>query len=113
MPNLPRQSRKRPTIESKRKQSTQWGTKVNHKEDQVFYNSKQWRALRLRYITRHPLCECDICVKSGLPKDGYVVDHITPRHEGGAPYDEANLQTMAESCHNRKSALERKANKKK
>ncbi len=63
------------------------------KEADPFYKRSAWLRLRAVVLRRDPLCPC------GAPAT--VVDHITPRDEGGAEYDEANLRSLCASCHAR------------
>lgn len=62
-----------------------------------FYHTAQWRAVRAAFLRRNPACaECS--------DPATVVDHIVPIRKGGHLVDEANLQAMCASCHNRKTA---------
>ena len=67
-----------------------------------FYKSKRWRSLRKLQLAEQPLCV--IC---GAPAK--VVDHIERIAEGGDRYDQANLQSMCDSCHNKKRSEESRA----
>ena len=69
-----------------------------------FYSGKRWRAHRLYYIQRHPLCK--ECKDNGVVKGGEVVDHIQPIRQGGDPYNELNLQTLCKVHHDKKSRQE-------
>ena len=71
-----------------------------------FYKSKVWRGLRASILQNEPLCR--ECKKKGLIVEAKVLDHITPIRMGGDRLDENNLQPMCHSCHNTKSAKERK-----
>ncbi len=79
------------------------------------YHLQRWKGpngTRLRILARdYYLCKCDDCKKLAIPmlapKIGGVVDHIKPVSQGGAFWDEDNLQAMNQSCHQRKSAKER------
>lgn len=71
------------------------------KERHDFYTSKRWRRLRQLQLNTEPLCrEC------GAP--GRVVDHIQQISRGGERYDQDNLQTLCDSCHNKKRLEESK-----
>jgi 5-methylcytosine-specific restriction protein A len=73
--------------------------------NQEFYNSSQWRRFAKVYKRMNPLCvECE---KNGIVTAVYVADHIKPINQGGERYDEANIQSLCETCHNRKSGSER------
>ena len=66
------------------------------------YN-RRWRKVRKMYLNKNPLCV--ECLKSGIITPATVVDHIEP-HKGdyGKFWDEDNMQSLCESCHNRKTA---------
>lgn len=55
-----------------------------------------WTKIREAYLAAHP--DCSLC---GAPAT--VVDHITPRAEGGSD-DNSNLQSLCTSCHRRRTA---------
>jgi 5-methylcytosine-specific restriction protein A len=69
-----------------------------------FYNSWSWRKLRKNFIQRFPLCKH--CEEKDEVTVATVVDHIVPINSGGEPLKESNLQSLCESCHNKKSATE-------
>lgn len=74
------------------------------KDNSDFYNSWPWRKFAKRFRLNNPLCvECE---KKDLAIPAKVVDHIVTINAGGARLDEANCQSLCESCHNRKSAGE-------
>jgi 5-methylcytosine-specific restriction protein A len=73
-----------------------------------FYNSWPWRKLSKRYRMNHPLCVQ--CEAKDLVVPVKVVDHIVPMNLGGAKLDESNLQSLCESCHNKKSSAESRGN---
>ena len=75
--------------------------------DDPFYHSMAWRNLRNLFIKKHPLCA--ECARVGRTVPGKVVDHIQARNHGGAELSESNLQTLCESCHNRKRQGEKKS----
>ena len=66
------------------------------------YDNRWRRFAKKWYLPQHPLC-----VACGQPAQ--CVDHILPLSEGGEKYDEANLQALCQSCHNRKTKRERAA----
>ena len=72
--------------------------------NQEFYNSWKWRKLAKAYKVKYPLCV--MCNANGYVTAVRVVDHIVRINAGGAPYDDANLQSLCEKCHNSKSAKE-------
>lgn len=74
------------------------------KDNSSFYNSWVWRKFAKRFKQNNPLCvECE---KKDLVVPVKVVDHIVRINAGGAKLDEANCQSLCESCHNRKSSNE-------
>lgn len=73
-------------------------TDPDFKKGDMFYSGTKWRKLRLWFLKRNPLCSCGA--------DAAMVDHIQPIKQGGAKYEESNLQTMCNPCHSRKSAKE-------
>ena len=63
------------------------------------YSSKKWRTMRALYLRENPLCiDCNELAN--------VVDHITPVTQGGDFWG-GPFQPMCDSCHARKSRLER------
>lgn len=80
-----------------------------------FYQSKEWRMVRLSHITQNPICV--ECKQAGRPEVGKIVDHIKPINQRdpydtmGGKYGEAlnydNLQTLCEKHHAIKSGKER------
>lgn len=70
-----------------------------------FYNSWPWRKAAKRFKQSNPICvKCD---EVGIVTPVKVVDHIIPINRGGEKLNEANFQSLCESCHNKKSALEK------
>lgn len=66
----------------------------------AFYNSKEWRSLRARFIRAYP-----VCVHCGHMAN--QVDHIHPiRQNWDRRLDLTNLQPLCQSCHSRKTRLE-------
>lgn len=66
------------------------------------YNYR-WQKVRRMYLRENPLCV--ECLKEGWVIPATVVDHIEP-HRGDQDkfWNEDNLQSLCESCHNRKTA---------
>ena len=65
------------------------------------YNSnerygREWRKIRDRYITAHPLCER--CLINGRYTPADLVHHKKPLSDGGTN-DESNLMSLCYSCH--------------
>lgn len=69
----------------------------------AIYRSKRWRKLRRRYLTEHPYCEWGELECMAPAVD---VDHVLRIEEGGAPWDEANLQALCKPHHSTKTARE-------
>lgn len=63
-----------------------------------------WRRLRAVVLAAEPLCR--ICAGAGRVTAATVVDHITPKAQGG-PDTPANLQPLCAPCHDTKTATER------
>lgn len=66
---------------------------------------RRWRKAREVFLKRHPLCECEECVRLGRVRQATVVDHKIP-HKGDKNlfWDRNNWQAMAKQCHDRKTA---------
>lgn len=60
-----------------------------------------WEAVRRRTLARDNM-RCRNCGKYGRLE----VDHILPLEDGGAPYDESNLQALCRRCHFAKTRAE-------
>ena len=96
MPTLPK-GKSRSWIPKSKPQARQ----INNS---LFYHSKAWRMTRKLYIKSNPLCEQ--CTREGRTTGGQMVDHIKQIILGGRRLDNTNLQTLCNSCHNKKSANE-------
>lgn len=67
----------------------------------TFYQGKAWKDVRVKQLKAYPLCiECK--------REAKIVDHVKEIRDGGAKYAMDNLQSMCVSCHNSKTARERK-----
>ena len=66
------------------------------------YDSEQWRRLRLRILVANPFC-----TQCGRPAS--QVDHKLAIEDGGAVWDETNLQPLCARCHAAKSWREQQA----
>ena len=75
------------------------------KDDSKFYNSWAWRKFRKSYIERNPLCV--MCEAEGIVTPAQIVDHIIPMRQGGAKFDENNLQSLCKHHHDVKSGKDR------
>ena len=60
--------------------------------------TRNWYRFRYGYLTRHPMCGCGALATE--------VDHKQRIADGGAMYDEGNLQAMCKPCHSRKTVRE-------
>lgn len=74
------------------------------KEYQRLLNDKRWKALRLRYLREHPLCER--CKAEGYMRSAVDCHHIVPVESGKTQaemerlaYDWHNLQALCVPCH--------------
>ena len=109
MPNLPT-AKKKPWQEERVVQ----GRRLH--DNSKFYNARKWRKVSKAYKSANPLCECNECKVSGLVKEGHVADHIRGLQflldAGLDPYSSNELQTMNNSCHNKKSGRDAHKNKK-
>ena len=73
----------------------------------AWYSSKSWTKLRRAYIARYPLCR--ICSDNGFVRSADVVDHIVERKDDDSKrLNWDNLQSLCHSCHNNKTAEEKK-----
>jgi 5-methylcytosine-specific restriction protein A len=70
------------------------------------YQSRQWKKLR-KFVLARDKHLCQICLDGSKVTPGNVVDHKIPIKQGGAPLAAANLQTLCEVCHAKKSQTER------
>ena len=66
-----------------------------------FYNSKRWRDTSKSFLKNNPLC-----VVCSYPAQ--ITDHIKEIKDGGSKYDWENLQPLCKSCHNSKTAEEKR-----
>lgn len=61
-----------------------------------------WQKVRRMYLRENPLCV--ECLNLGIITPATVVDHIEP-HRGDYDkfWDENNMQSLCETCHNKKT----------
>jgi 5-methylcytosine-specific restriction protein A len=69
------------------------------------YDSR-WRGLSKRHLAQEPLCRW--CLEDGRVTPAVLVDHIVPLDEGGARYDDGNLQSLDRVCHGIKTAWDKR-----
>ena len=86
---------------AQRKESAQWHS---------WYSLPIWTAdLRPAQLLQQPFC-CE-CSKLGRRVKATVVDHIQPHRGDWAKFtNRGNLQSLCKRCHDRKTALEQRAN---
>ena len=87
------------------KHQTEMKYKRDRKAYSKLYDTSRWQRLRQYVLGRQPLCRK--CLEAKRITPATVVDHIKP-HRGDESlfFDEANLQALCKSCHDRKTAKE-------
>ena len=70
------------------------------------YSTYQWKKVRKLYAASQPLCEH--CLRFDIVTPLAVVDHIKEISDGGELYDFKNLMSLCHTCHNQKTAKEKK-----
>jgi len=71
------------------------------------YHSHDWRARRMRILIRDAFrCQAVGCGRVVSGREAHV-DHATPLEDGGTD-DDANLRTLCERCHGRKTRCEQR-----
>ena len=69
-----------------------------------YFDSPRYRRMRKAQLLTNPLCK--LCEAKGVITAATEVDHITPRHKGGAIFDFANMQSLCHECHKEKTRAE-------
>ncbi len=69
------------------------------------YQTSDWRARRTRILLRDAM-RCHECRRAVSGREAHV-DHLIPLEDGGTD-DDANLGTMCERCHGRKTNAEQR-----
>jgi 5-methylcytosine-specific restriction protein A len=69
------------------------------------YQTSDWRARRTRILLRDAM-RCHECRRAVSGREAHV-DHLIPLEDGGTD-DDANLRTMCERCHGRKTRAEQR-----
>ena len=64
----------------------------------------RWRKLRLMVLSGEPLCR--VCRADGRVTAATLVDHVTPKSQGGSDHP-TNLQPLCAPCHDAKTSGER------
>ncbi|PRY10297.1 HNH endonuclease [Pontibacter ummariensis] len=77
-------------------------------ERSSLYDSARWRKLRVQHFMEYPLCVH--CEEAGRASLAVILDHIIPHRIDKSIdfFDRRNHQGLCNSCHNKKSALERR-----
>lgn len=70
------------------------------------YDSSRWRRISDKKRTVTPFCE--MCDDIGVTVMADVCDHIVEIEDGGAQYEWSNLMSMCHTCHNLKTAAEKR-----
>jgi 5-methylcytosine-specific restriction protein A len=76
--------------------------------ERKLYMSPRWRSVRERKLRDNPACELCLLKQPARYIVATVVDHRIPISQGGAIWDPANHQAVCTSCHNSKTATERR-----
>ncbi|WP_338075709.1 HNH endonuclease signature motif containing protein [Chengkuizengella sediminis] len=80
---------------------------MRDKKSKTFYQSKEWRTVRQQALTRDRNL-CQHCLKQRQITPADMVDHIVPvKVDWSLRLDLSNLQSLCNSCHNKKTAEER------
>src|SRR5262249_22540703 len=64
------------------------------------YASHRWRIVSTRHRIEEPLCR--VCKSQGRMTPAKITDHIIAIRDGGAIWDEENLQSLCRQCDQRK-----------
>jgi 5-methylcytosine-specific restriction protein A len=85
------------------------GSKSSRRKGNPFYLSKEWKAVRLKVLSRDKW-KCQMCgvrclgVAKGMPSP--EVDHIQPLKDfPQLKLEMSNLRTLCKSCHSRHTML--------
>jgi len=92
---------------SKKIDNNKLRSRSDNKITRKIYDTQRWRRLSKRLRQQYPLCV--LCLAKGINSITTCVDHIielkdTTKHA----YDLSNLQCICDSCHQKKTADERK-----
>src|SRR5438128_846854 len=72
--------------------------------EHAFYNSTEWKRVRLLQLSRDPLCVA--CVAEGELTLASHVDHIVPIVLGGDRLNLGNVQSLCTSHHSKKTVAQ-------
>lgn len=99
-----------PTINPKRRkyQSERKAQERRRKDRGVNfdYTATAWRKFRKAGLLDEPLCRYCLAMEPPRYTVATVRDHIKPVNEGGAAWDNNNIQSLCATCHNQKSGRE-------
>lgn len=74
------------------------------------YNTRRWQRTRGYILDQaNHLCQCSDCKELPVPHIATVADHIKQVTRGGSFWDISNLQALNVSCHQKKSAREKRS----
>lgn len=89
-------------MQAKGSASKSWMDTSDHQRK--VYHSARWKALRKKILRASPCCIK--CKEDGRIVAASHVDHIKAVKDGGAIWDEENLQSLCRSCHSSKTSQE-------
>jgi len=76
-------------------------------EHHGMYSSARYKRERILFLSEHPLCECEECVRLGRLWPATIVDHkIAHKGDYDLFYNWDNWQAMAKKCHDKKTGRE-------
>lgn len=106
---IPMQDRACPLcLEKKKQRHKLYDETRRDKRAEAFYKSKAWKRIRQQVLIRdHYLCQ--ECLKNQRITKAEIVDHIIPLTiDWSLSLSLNNLQSLCQSCHNRKTAEDKK-----
>ena len=68
------------------------------------YGTARWKRKRTAWRRAHPLCA--VCLARGRSVSAYAVDHVTPHKGDDKEFWAGGLQSLCQTCHNRKTRIE-------
>ena len=76
------------------------------RELRAFYDSAEWRQLRVAHLELYP--ECQDCAAAGRATPAHSVDHVLPlRDRPDLALEPSNLKSLCKSCHSSKTLTDR------
>jgi len=79
-----------------------------NQQARAFYHSKEWERIRLAVLSRDNFL-CQECLKNKRITRAVIADHIVPLLVAwDKRLDMSNLQSLCQSCHNRKTAEDKR-----